>query len=289
MCYSLFGHHLDLHFGGHDLKHPHHENEMAQCQAHLKSLKEETDWCNFFVHAGHLHLTGEKMSKSTGNFTTIRQFLDSYPADLFRLFCILSSYNKNADFSTEKLESFNSILSKLKTFYSSICKLVGTPLQNTLSKWDSADEKFLPNIKICRVVEKDLEDGLSYHHAIEKLMRSIAMYYMYLAEKQFTRKQPSQLLLQQYFQEIKAVLFDIYGFSFEHSEAKSANARKHDSFIEAALSMRHSIRQLTFSAGSVASIKKQDLYKILDTFRTEAATSGILITDEKDRCSWRKH
>jgi cysteinyl-tRNA synthetase len=62
---------LDVHAGGIDLKFPHHENEIAQCTAYYQ-LDPNQQWSNYFLHTGHLHISGRKMSKSLKNFITIK-------------------------------------------------------------------------------------------------------------------------------------------------------------------------------------------------------------------------
>jgi cysteinyl-tRNA synthetase len=70
----LFGSHLDVHAGGIDLKFPHHCNEVAQCEAFHGSQQ----WGNYFIHVGHLHIAGLKMSKSLKNFVSIQDYLKKY-------------------------------------------------------------------------------------------------------------------------------------------------------------------------------------------------------------------
>ncbi|XP_020921573.1 probable cysteine--tRNA ligase, mitochondrial isoform X3 [Sus scrofa] len=86
----VFGSRLDIHSGGIDLAFPHHENEIAQCEAFHRCPQ----WGNYFLHSGHLHVEGgeEKMSKSLRNYVTIKDFLRSASPDVFRLFCLRSSY-----------------------------------------------------------------------------------------------------------------------------------------------------------------------------------------------------
>lgn len=66
---DLLGPRLDIHAGGEDLRFPHHDNEIAQCEAYHGCQQ----WVNYFLHAGHLHIEGLKMSKSLKNFITIRE------------------------------------------------------------------------------------------------------------------------------------------------------------------------------------------------------------------------
>uniref|UniRef100_A0A8D1IG03 cysteine--tRNA ligase n=1 Tax=Sus scrofa TaxID=9823 RepID=A0A8D1IG03_PIG len=93
----VFGSRLDIHSGGIDLAFPHHENEIAQCEAFHRCPQ----WGNYFLHSGHLHVEGgeEKMSKSLRNYVTIKDFLRSASPDVFRLFCLRSSYRSAVDYS----------------------------------------------------------------------------------------------------------------------------------------------------------------------------------------------
>lgn len=68
MAVSILGQKMDIHSGGVDLIFPHHENELAQSEAY----NNEPQWTNYFLHVGHLHITGLKMSKSLKNFITIK-------------------------------------------------------------------------------------------------------------------------------------------------------------------------------------------------------------------------
>ncbi|XP_019299448.1 probable cysteine--tRNA ligase, mitochondrial isoform X2 [Panthera pardus] len=93
----VFGSRLDIHSGGIDLAFPHHENEIAQCEAFHQCRQ----WGNYFLHSGHLHVKGkeEKMSKSLKNYITVKDFLKTFSPDVFRLFCMRSSYRSAVDYS----------------------------------------------------------------------------------------------------------------------------------------------------------------------------------------------
>jgi cysteinyl-tRNA synthetase len=84
-----FGAQLDMHSGGKDLVFPHHQNELTQCCA----FHGMQGWSSVWLHTGHLHLSGDvKMSKSLANTVSIRQLLEKYTSDQFRMFCLLSHY-----------------------------------------------------------------------------------------------------------------------------------------------------------------------------------------------------
>ncbi|NXO04404.1 SYCM protein, partial [Rhinopomastus cyanomelas] len=88
---AVFGKQLDIHTGGIDLAFPHHENEIAQCEVYHQCEQ----WGNYFLHSGHLHVKGsqEKMSKSLKNYITIKDFLNKFSSDQFRMFCLRSRYS----------------------------------------------------------------------------------------------------------------------------------------------------------------------------------------------------
>ncbi|NWS68743.1 SYCM protein, partial [Crotophaga sulcirostris] len=95
MSSAVFGKQLDIHTGGIDLAFPHHENEIAQCEAYHQCEQ----WGNYFLHSGHLHVKGsqEKMSKSLKNYITIKDFLKKSSSDQFRMFCLRSRYSSGKE------------------------------------------------------------------------------------------------------------------------------------------------------------------------------------------------
>ncbi|KAI1885335.1 hypothetical protein AGOR_G00219080 [Albula goreensis] len=111
---SVFGNQLDIHSGGIDLAFPHHENEIAQCEAYHQCGQ----WGNYFLHSGHLHLKGsaEKMSKSLKNYITIKDFLQSYTANEFRMFCLLTKYRSGIEYSHASMNEARSSLASISAF-----------------------------------------------------------------------------------------------------------------------------------------------------------------------------
>jgi cysteinyl-tRNA synthetase len=100
MVRERLGETIDLHVGGSDLIFPHHENEIAQSEAVTgKPL------ANYWLHNGMVKVEGEKMSKSLGNFTTIRELLDKFEPEAVRLFILQAHYRKPVDFTDEALEA----------------------------------------------------------------------------------------------------------------------------------------------------------------------------------------
>lgn len=90
MAASFFKEHpIDIHSGGIDLRFPHHCNEVAQSEAYYDC----DSWISYFLHTGHLHIKGKKMSKSEKNFITIREILKTYSASQIRMTFLLHQWN----------------------------------------------------------------------------------------------------------------------------------------------------------------------------------------------------
>jgi cysteinyl-tRNA synthetase len=110
MSGSCLGETFDIHGGGPDLKFPHHENEIAQSEAATGK-----HYVNYWMHAGAVRVDGEKMSKSLGNFFTIREILDQYDPEVVRFLLIGSHYRSSIDYSQDSLREARGGLERLYT------------------------------------------------------------------------------------------------------------------------------------------------------------------------------
>src|SRR5215813_13518675 len=99
MSGTLLGETFDIHAGGLDLIFPHHENEIAQS----RSAFGRPIMAKYWMHNGFLNISGEKMSKSLGNFFTVHELLDQYPAEVIRLLLLSAHYRQPLDFSHDGL------------------------------------------------------------------------------------------------------------------------------------------------------------------------------------------
>lgn len=107
---SILGNHFDIHGGGSDLQFPHHENEIAQsCCAH------DTQYVNTWMHSGMVMVDREKMSKSLGNFFTIRDVLQHYDPETVRYFLMSGHYRSQLNYSEENLTQARASLERLYT------------------------------------------------------------------------------------------------------------------------------------------------------------------------------
>ncbi len=109
MVRERLGETIDIHVGGGDLTFPHHENEIAQSEAVTGQ-----PLANYWLHNGMIIVEGKKMSKSLGNFTTIRQLLDKYDPMAVRLFILQAQYRKPVDFNDKALSGATNAWSTLK-------------------------------------------------------------------------------------------------------------------------------------------------------------------------------
>lgn len=110
MSTRYLGKHFDIHGGGMDLKFPHHENEIAQSEAAT-----DEHFVNYWMHNGFIRVDGEKMSKSLGNFFTIRDVLGSFSAEEVRFFILSSHYRSPLNYADTNLINARASLTRLYT------------------------------------------------------------------------------------------------------------------------------------------------------------------------------
>ncbi|HZV62820.1 MAG TPA: cysteine--tRNA ligase [Methylophilaceae bacterium] len=160
---SILGKHFDLHGGGQDLQFPHHENEIAQSEgAH------ECTFVNYWMHNGFVRVDDEKMSKSLGNFFTIREVLKKYDPEVVRFFILRAHYRSPLNYSDQHLDDAKHALTRLYT------ALRGTKPSATAVDWAhpasvsfkaAMDDDF--NTPEAMAVLFDLANELNKTHATE--------------------------------------------------------------------------------------------------------------------------
>ena len=135
MSTCCLGNHFDIHGGGSDLTFPHHENEIAQSEA---STGEQ--YVNYWMHVGFINVDGEKMSKSLGNFFTIRDVMDKFHPEVIRYFIVSSHYRSPVNFSDVALKEAKSALSRFYHSFKAYQAVYGEKLVETLD--DAFVERF---------------------------------------------------------------------------------------------------------------------------------------------------
>ena len=130
MINSIFGHKIDIHGGGFDLKFPHHENEIAQAKAH-----DHSKLANIWMHNGFVNFGGEKMSKSLGNVVLAKDAISQYGGPLLRLLMLSTHYRAPVQFTPDTVEGAKNEYEKIRKTYSMLA--VSIQLNNgSLSKGD---------------------------------------------------------------------------------------------------------------------------------------------------------
>jgi len=126
MSAELLGKHFDIHGGGQDLQFPHHENEIAQSEgAH------GCRFVNYWMHNGFVRVDNEKMSKSLGNFFTIREVLQKYDAEVLRFFILRAHYRSPLNYADAHLDDARAALTRLYT------ALRGAPAEPVAVDWQT--------------------------------------------------------------------------------------------------------------------------------------------------------
>ncbi len=248
---KYLGTHFDIHGGGSDLMFPHHENEIAQsCCAF------DTNYVNVWIHSGMVMINKEKMSKSLGNFFTIRDVLKEYDGETVRFFLMSGQYRTALNYSTENLDLARTGLSRLYT------ALNGLPR-----------------------VEYDKELGKPYVEAFEKAMDDDfntpeAYSVLFELAKEINKARSEDDVKAQKLGAILRYLGNILGILQQESEAYlKAGARDadngDDAEIEALIAKR-------------AEAKKNKDWATADEVRKTLTERGIILEDKPTGTTWRR-
>ena len=145
MSKKYLGDTIDIHAGGQDLQFPHHENEIAQSEAHSGK-----PFSHYWMHNGYINIDGIKMSKSLGNFRTVRDLLGAYDGEVLRFLILSGQYRGPIDFGEEILTQSQNGLNRMRNAKSNLKHLIATGSgtmtreeKETLAEFDRFREKFI--------------------------------------------------------------------------------------------------------------------------------------------------
>lgn len=270
MVIKHLGESIDIHGGGADLIFPHHENEIAQSEAYTGK-----PFAKYWVHNGFITIDKEKMSKSLGNFFTIREILDKYDAEVIRLFILSSHYRSPIEFSNEQLHDAES---SLERYYSTMSRIDDFLLHapETAKKIQTAEleavlDKFKDRFE--EAMDDDFNTALAIGHIFE-LVREV---------NKFLDSKPSgeeaKALIKRakdMFENIGDVLnlFNRTPAQWNIDLLKSKKISLIESEIESKIEERRIARQ------------NKDWAKA-DAIRKELEDKGIILEDKKDGTSWK--
>ncbi|MDB2445600.1 cysteine--tRNA ligase [Nitrosopumilus sp.] len=158
MSMKYLGGNFDIHGGGRDLIFPHHENEIAQSEAHS-----DGKFAKIWMHIGMVTIAGEKMSKSLGNTKSIKYVLENWGPNIIRLFCLSGHYSKVIDYSEEMLKENLTKWRQVETCYYELIHANNVEQENISEKIRSISTEF----------DKSLEDDLNTHLALSSFFELV--------------------------------------------------------------------------------------------------------------------
>ena len=172
---------MDIHSGGIDLKFPHHDNEMAQSEA--ACTNHCVQWVNYFLHAGHLHIAGLKMSKSLKNFITIADALLINSPRQIRILFLLHKYNAGMDYGDNTMIHAVDTEKKLSEFFHNIKAILRTDRGSIQSpqKWDTTAIELQKQLYLIQVkVDEALKDDFNTPGVMNHLLDLVKLTNIYM-------------------------------------------------------------------------------------------------------------
>lgn len=159
MAKTLIGDNIDIHTGGEDLQFPHHENEIAQSEA-----CNGVPFANYWLHNGMITVDNEKMSKSKGNFFTVREIADEFDLEVLRFFLLTTQYRSPINFSREVMEQTKN---SSKRLYNAKYKLEDAIEKSSADKITDEEEKLYKSFdRHIEKFENAMDDDLNTADAI---------------------------------------------------------------------------------------------------------------------------
>ncbi len=245
---------LDIHAGGRDLVFPHHENELAQAEAATGK-----SFAKYWIHHGLLTINGQKMSKSLGNFITIKDVVIRYPADILKILYLQALYSSPVDFSWEKMEEAKHAYERFVILFQKIDRKFAA------GKIASSEGRCGEVEKIIEEFDRAMADDFNTPAALSVLFNMVNECNKILDNS----RQDNVLKLIQLAAGIKE-LGGILGLSFILKDSGEP-----DAWIGKAIEEREKLR-------------KEKKYKEADTVRKMLEDKGIVLEDTKEGTVWRR-
>jgi cysteinyl-tRNA synthetase len=255
MSKKYLGESIDIHGGGEDLVFPHHENEIAQSEA-----ASGHSFANYWMHNAFLNINNHKMSKSAGNFFTVRDIVDKYDGQVLRLFMLSAHYRTPLNFSDDLMESAKASYDRICTCVSNLTFLLGGDRAAELTD----DEKNLleESKKYRQNYEKAMDDDFNTADAISAIFDLVRFINSNVNESS------SKVFLEELKKEI-VELADILGLIVDRVEELG------DEEIEKLIEERQAAR------------KNKDFARA-DEIRAELLEKGIVLEDTREGVKWKK-
>lgn len=255
MSKKYIGDIIDIHAGGEDLIFPHHENEIAQSEA-----ANDVEFARYWMHNGFLRIDGEKMSKSLGNFFTIREIGEKYPLQVIRFFILSAHYRSPLNFSDQLVESAKASLDRILT---AVNKLEDV-LQSADDRELNDDEKeILAGLAVFESkFDEAMEDDLNTADAISAIFELVKYTNSNISGDSAKELVSAGL-------NMLRKLCDVLGIITEVKKEKL------DSEIEALIEERQAAR-------------KAKNFARADEIRDQLAAEGIILEDTREGVKWKR-
>ncbi|WP_251392471.1 cysteine--tRNA ligase [Mediterraneibacter agrestimuris] len=255
MSKKYLGEQIDIHAGGEDLIFPHHENEIAQSEA-----ANGKEFAKYWLHNGFLNIDNRKMSKSLGNFFTVREISEKYDLQVLRFFMLSAHYRSPLNFSAELMEAAKNGLERIKTAADNLRFLLGNASVKEMTEAEQGKvtkaREYIVNF------EKAMEDDFNTADAIAAVFELVK--YANTTTDGESSKAYLQALL-----EMIVKLTDVLGIVVEEKEELL------DGDIEALIQERQAAR-------------KERNFARADEIRGELLARGIILEDTREGVKWKR-
>ena len=255
MSKKYLGEQIDIHAGGEDLIFPHHENEIAQSEA-----ANGKEFARYWMHNGFLNIDNRKMSKSLGNFFTVREISEKYDLQVLRFFMLSAHYRSPLNFSAELMEAAKNGLERILTAADNLKFLAGNASAEVMT--DEEKELFLKTQEYTDSFERAMDDDFNTADAIAAVFEFVK-YINTTADG--TR---SKEYLDSLYKRLES-LTDVLGIIIEKKEEML------DEEIEAMIEKRQAAR-------------KERNFALADQIRDELLARGIILEDTREGVKWKK-
>lgn len=250
MSKKYIGDVIDIHAGGEDLVFPHHENEIAQSEA-----ANGTEFARYWMHNGFLKINNEKMSKSLGNFFTVREIAEKYPLQVIRFFMLSAHYRSPLNFSADLVEASKNGLERILTAVDRLKSISGTEGEVDKAVADEMDA-------FVKKYEAAMDDDLNTADAISVIFELVKYANVNVTEE--STKVTVELVLN-----TVTKLCDILGIITEKKKEIL------DSDIEALIEERQAAR-------------KAKNFARADEIRDQLSDMGIILEDTREGVKWKR-